>query len=279
MVVGQSNKPQVLFIIQARMQSTRLPGKILMNLPFPKGKPLLEWIIGSLKQSQWEHKIVLATSENKSNDILVDFAISQEIESFRGDEENVLSRFIEVIKLNKCNVVVRVTADNPFLDIQLLDTIIEHHLNSGNDYTKSEGLPIGMNFEIVHPKALLNLENEELTDQDCEHVTLHIRNNSKKQESLQLTQNNLQNLRLTVDYPSDFVLASILLSHFDMNEAPNIGVIEKIYNESGWLFELNQNNFQKQQFKSKEEEIDAAISLLDSLDFNHTIQILRGEKE
>src|SRR5688500_5242636 len=116
MEVGQPNSPKVGFIIQARMKSTRLPGKVLLPIPLHGGKPIIQWIVDNVKKSGFEKKIILATSTNEEKDPLVAYCKTNSIECFRGDEENVLSRFIQILELNAFDLVVRLTGDNPLLD-------------------------------------------------------------------------------------------------------------------------------------------------------------------
>jgi len=109
--------------------------------------------------------------------------------------------------------VVRLTADNPIIDVHLLDKTITEHLTNSNDYTCSEGLPVGMNFEVVSSKALLETAESKVSDADKEHVTMYVRNNDRYKKSVFTINCNplFKLLRLTVDYASDYTLVSTLL--------------------------------------------------------------------
>ena len=111
------------------------------------------------------------------------------------------------------DIIIRLTGDNPIVDVKILDEAIQYHISSKNDYTKTSGLPIGMNFELVSGQALVQLQDFDLTLDDKEHVTAFIRRtNFFKNGELQLCRDeNFSNLRLTVDYPSDFAALSIML--------------------------------------------------------------------
>lgn len=277
MVVGQSNK-EVLFIIQARMKSTRLPGKILLPLPLGSDKPLLLWIIEELKKSTWKHKIIVATSINPENDIIANFCANQDVICFRGDEDDVLSRFTTIAKEHNSDYIVRLTSDNPILDIELLDQTIDFHDNNSNDYTKTDNLPIGMNFEIVTQSALLDIENHNLTNEDREHVTLFLRNNNKYTSCYYKFEVNSEfsSFRLTTDYASDYCLMSTLMSialHLDIR---GLKLIEYVSQNYPWVFQSNLNNIQKRQFKNIEEEISAATLFLKEYDYNKTANILES---
>lgn len=247
MAAGQQNNLRIGAIIQARMQSERLPGKVLRPLPFPNGKPLLWWIVSSLRKSRFVTEVVLATSLNEENDVLESFSFENKVSLFRGSEEDVLSRFIQIIKEKQFDIVVRVTADNPFLDYELLDKTIEQHLTSGKDYNITTGLPMGMNFEIVSGKSLRSLETKELSEADREHVTWYIRTSSEFNtgEIKYFEGEEVNKLRLTIDYPSDFAVASLLFSMLEIDHFPTIGFIRRLRQEHEWIFRINESNIQK----------------------------------
>lgn len=272
---GQQNSMRVGAIIQARMQSTRLPGKILMGLPLGSDKPLIKWITDELRKSNSITKVVVATSENEENDTLEEFCLQENLSCFRGSEEDVLSRFINITEKEGFDVVIRLTADNPFLDINLLEKTLQYHLSEKNDYTKSEGLPLGMNFEIISGTALCSIKSKPLDSDEREHVTLYVRRNSEFKQSLfKPADRDLGGLRLTVDYPSDFLVASQLLGLLRKNERPSLNFISRVSGTYPWLFDINTQNEQKIQFSSLEEEKAAAIDVLRKRKFNRIVKWL-----
>ena len=277
---GQLNKTKVGFIIQARMGSERLPEKVLVPVPFVKGKPALQWITENLKSSRFEGEVIVATSERPENDVLERFCREKKISYFRGDEDNVLSRFVHLTEAKNFDVVVRLTGDNPILDVPFLDKTIQYHLDTKNDYTYTSGLPIGMNMEVVSAEPLLNLQKKKLDGPEREHVTLHIRGNEDyKQSCLAFEEEEdvpLEKLRLTMDYASDFTLLSTILSFLGENELPGIGLIKKIWQEAPWIFDSNQENFQKSYFETEHEEIKVAVELLEKYEFKRVAKILRS---
>jgi spore coat polysaccharide biosynthesis protein SpsF len=279
MVDGLQNK-KIAFIIQARMQSTRLPGKILMPMPFSKGKPLLAWIIDELKKSRFNSDIIVATSIKEENDVLKSFCNSNSIGCFRGEEEDVLSRFTAIVKQDNFDCIIRLTADNPILDIALLEKIISHHFENNNDYTFTTVLPTGMNFEVISSKALLDIENHSISNADKEHVTLFIRNSGKYKTEVYNPQvkSRLKELRLTVDYASDYALISLILSQSAANGLLGVQLVEDTYARYPWLFETNLTNIQKKQFANLDEEVRAAADLLEQFDFKNVAQILKDKK-
>jgi len=277
---GRLNKLRIGYIIQARMASKRLPGKILMPLPFDHGKPLIKWITDALKKSKYDSSIVVATSVNSENQALEDFCKVEKIAIFRGDEENVLSRFISIIMNNNFDVIVRLTADNPIIDLKILESAIEQHVRLNKDYTKTDGLPLGMNFEVINPKVLLATHDSELSKDDREHVTLYIRHHSKDAFTLAVGDPQFRDLRLTIDYPSDYAAVSLLLACLEDGEFPSYEMVKRIARTKGWIFEVNGANIQKRQYTSENVEREEALKLLKMYGFNSTAQrLMEGAAE
>lgn len=272
MEVGLVNNIKVGFIIQARMQSTRLPGKVLMPLPINGNETILHWIVKSIKKSKYAHQIIIASSSNSENDILESICTSENIFLFRGSEDNVLNRFIIIAKNNRFDVIVRLTADNPFVDIRLLDELIEIHLRHDLSYTGSSNLPVGMNFEIVNPQSIIDLENKELSSEDQEHVTSYIKNNYPIYIHEYISEESIRNVRLTIDYPSDYALVSLVAS---LIKEPTLKNIETIFKMYPWLKEINDGNFQKKSFKDLASEINEATRILDLLELHNASKILK----
>lgn len=282
MVGGLLSNVKIGAIIQARMESTRLPGKVLLPVPLNGGKPLLKWITDELDKSKFIDKKIIATSTNKENDQLEIFTEKLgNTDLFRGKEEDVLSRFFEINTSNNFDAIVRLTGDNPFIDIELLDKTIHYHIKKQNDYTNTTDLPVGMNFEIVSSDALDSLKAKKLTNKDKEHVTLAMKNDDSYQKSVLKIDvpEYLKNIRLTVDYPSDFALASILFSIIKKDKSPNISFLEGVYDRFPWLFGINDTNLQKKQFEKTKDEIDFAKGILEDLELENALQILRYYSE
>lgn len=274
MVAGQLNK--VVAIIQARMQSTRLPGKVLMPMPFPGDISILEQIINQLRKSTLKPTIVIATSENcLDNDIEI-FCKTKSILFYRGDENDVHSRFFEILHDSNYDTVVRATGDNPIIDVEYLDLVLQKHIKSNSDYSFTKDLPTGMNFEVFDTKAFLKMSTLDLSFEDKEHVTLRFKSDKNFVKNLIKIDSNIkQDIRVTIDYPSDYLLLSSL---FDLskkyNIEPSLKLIRFVLNKYPWLFQVNKNNFQKKQFSSLYEEVAFSVDLLKSLDLRKSAQYL-----
>lgn len=267
------------FIIQARMQSTRLPGKVMKPLPLTGGKPLLGWIIDELRRVDLPNiEIITATSVHKSDNVIERYCQTKNVKCYRGDEEDVLSRFQEITAEGNYDTVLRFTADNPFLDSEMIKNTVAFHLKHNNQYTNSTGIPLGMLVEVINGPTLVDLQEHPLTEMDKEHVTLYVRRKEEFKKGVFKTNINpeLKNLRITVDYPSDFLLASFI-SGFSIKDGGLQGVklIEKVWEAYPWIFKANQNNLQKKQFQSLEEEVAEARHILKGLDLNRASEFLK----
>jgi spore coat polysaccharide biosynthesis protein SpsF len=281
MVDGLQNK-KIAFIIQARMQSTRLPGKILMPMPIGSKFTLLGQIISSLKSSKSNATIYIATSLNKENEVLEQVAFDNGVQCFRGSEEDVLSRFISILEKESFDVVVRLTADNPIVDVAFLDKTITHHINSQKEYTYTSGLPLGMNFEVINSKAILSLKNKNLSELDKEHVTLYLKSSNEYScETFTVASDeNYSNVRVTIDYPSDYlVVSSLFILHLETKIPIGLDIIRHAKLHYPFLLECNQLNVQKGNYKTLEQEIEAAIPVLESLEFKNIVTLLQIKKK
>lgn len=276
MEVGQLNKLDIAFVIQARMQSTRLPGKVLMPLPFAGTKPIIQWITDELCEITDRSNIFIATSVNPENDPIEKFSIPQKIKCFRGDEEDVLSRFIAIAEIGEFDLIVRLTGDNPMIDSKSLNDTIKFHLERGNSYTYTRGLPIGMNFEILNAKDLLGLKDKKLSSEEKEHVTPYFRNNDFYKKSCLQFSNLHESIRVTIDYPSDYLVLSSIFEIGIKEKLSGLKLIKKIQREFSWIFQVNSQNVQKKRFITLNDELIEAEKILMNYDFKKAAEILKN---
>ena len=170
-------------IIQARMGSQRLPGKILKKIA---NNSLLDWVIKRVKKSKKIKKIILATTKNKKDDILQEIANRNKIFFFRGQNQDVLGRFYKAAKTHGSEVIVRVCADNPFIDCKLIDLLIEKFKSKKYDYICNHQNRLnsryadGFGAEIFSLELLQKLFNDAKKKTHREHVTQYVRENKKK---------------------------------------------------------------------------------------------------
>lgn len=243
--------PPAIVLIQARLGSSRLPGKSALPLPLSASgdtASILGHVVGRARRAALVADVIVATTTQPQDDALAALAIRLGERAFRGDEEDVLGRFAGALAdaPPTATAIVRLTADNPAIDPAFLDQAITHHLATGADYTHTTGLPLGTNLEIISPEALLRAHREARQPDEREHVTPYLRRHPElfHLETLALTMPPaVAALRLTVDYPSDYALLSVLYdtlgAHFNLAE------INGLLARYPWLAEINAGNVQR----------------------------------
>ena len=199
---------RVVAIIQARMGSTRLPGKVMEKIG---KKSLLEILVFRLKKSKNLDDIIIATTTKKNDDEIVELAKNLGLKFYRGSEEDVLSRYVEAASLFDASIVVRVTGDNPLTDPQLTDKLVEEHIKNGSNYTYCNNVPLGTSVEVVDLSALKNANTNTKLQSEREHVTPYVKSNPEifKIQKIDYYFNN-QNLRLTIDTEEDLELIKFI---------------------------------------------------------------------
>ncbi|MFA6549594.1 MAG: glycosyltransferase family protein [Candidatus Margulisiibacteriota bacterium] len=203
-----SNNLKVGIVIQARMGSTRLPGKVM--LPIEK-KPVLQHIVDRLKECQYADEIIIATSNNERDDVIVDLANANSIKYYRGSEDDVLSRYYYAAKENNLDIVVRVTSDCPFVDPAIIDNMIQEFKGSkGCDYLSNcllRTFPRGLDVEIFGFDALTKNHREARMNYEKEHVTPHFYRHPEKYVLKNFSNPvDYSKYRLTLDTDEDYSL-------------------------------------------------------------------------
>lgn len=213
-------KNKLIIILQARTGSTRLPQKMIK--PFYQKETIPEIIINNLKTTFNSNQIILATTVNSKDDDLEVLARSLKINYFRGDENDVLKRFIDCADKENADLIVRICADNPFLRPEYINPLINNLLDKKLEYCSfqwKDGTPImlshiGVFAEVMTIGFLKKIEESTTDPLYREHVTNYIYNhkNQFKQEFLNLPDflNGREHIRLTVDTKEDFILAQEL---------------------------------------------------------------------
>lgn len=195
-------------IIQARMGSKRLPGKVLKKIG---DKTLLEHIFYRLLFLRHDAQVILATSDTIKDDVLEEFCIERDICCFRGSEHNVLERYYLCAREYGFFDIVRLTGDNPFTDIEELDNLIDLHLQTCSDYTSSLAcLPVGVGGEIFTLAALEKSYYEGREPHHIEHVDEYILENPGMFKLAVLKvdgEKNRRDIRLTIDTEEDYSMA------------------------------------------------------------------------
>ncbi|NEO63206.1 MAG: NTP transferase domain-containing protein, partial [Moorea sp. SIO4G2] len=162
---------KLVIIVQARMTSTRLPGKVLKQV---LGKPLLDYQIERLRRVKLADEIVIATTINQTDEPIVELCNSISIPYFRGSEEDVLARYYGAAVEHQADVVVRVTSDCPLIDPQVIDQVIQFYLDHQGEYdyvsnSLQRTYPRGMDTEVFSFAALDEAFHEASAQPDREH--------------------------------------------------------------------------------------------------------------
>jgi spore coat polysaccharide biosynthesis protein SpsF len=206
---------KIVAVIQARLTSTRLPKKIMLNL---RGKPLLWHVVERVKRAKMIDRIVLAIPDSSNNDELELFIKKSGWNLFRGSENDVLSRYYHAAIQYGADVIVRITSDCPLVDPKIIDETINIHFRDGNDYTavgSEGGFPRGLDVEVFNFKSLDIAYSKAVEKSEREHVTLFIYQNSKlfKIQFIEASGTlRRPDIRLTVDTEEDLLLVREIYS-------------------------------------------------------------------
>lgn len=205
---------KIVIIVQARMTSTRLPGKVLKTV---NGKPLLEYQIERLQKVTANDEIVVATTQNETDLPIVELCERLRIPCFRGSENDVLTRYYGAAKQYKADIVVRVTSDCPLLDYRIVNLVIGHFKNNINklDYVSNsieETYPRGMDVEVFSFNALEEAYRQAVDVPDREHVTPYLYRHPDKYRLFNIPyKKNISAHRWTVDTKDDYTLVSRII--------------------------------------------------------------------
>lgn len=249
-------------IIQARMGSTRLPGKVMMELCHA---PVIEHVVNRLNKSALIDKIIIATSVNENNKPIIDFCKNNDINYFVGSEDDVLDRYYQAAIDNNVedeDIIIRITSDCPLIDPFVVDKVIEEHFSNKNDYTTNVidcTYPDGLDCEVFNFAVLKDAwVNANLSSQR-EHVTLYIRDNPDKFKLGNVKNDkDLSSLRWTLDEKEDFIFIKEVYENLYNNDSFfTMEDIVRLLNEKPELLDIN-SKFTRNEglLKSLKEDVD-----------------------
>lgn len=218
---GSSNKlaPRVVAIIQARMGSRRLPGKSLADID---GRPLLQHVIERAQCARTVHEVIVATTWEPADRAIHNLAERCGVHCFSGSVDDVLDRFYQAAWLSHASVVVRLTADDPFKDPAIIDSVAQRLLDRPDlDYvsnTLSPTFPEGLDVEAVRIRALARAWKLATRPSDREHVTPFIWRQPARFHIAQVQHaRDLSHMRWTIDYPRDLEFARAVAARLPGN--------------------------------------------------------------
>ena len=201
-------------IIQARMNSSRFPNKVLKMI---NNKPLIEYLIDQIEFKNIDMPIIVATSVKKTDQEIVDYCKNHNLEFYRGDLLNVASRFYKIIKIYNLDFFVRVCADSPLLDGNLIKkavTFIEKDIDIITN-VMPRSFPKGQSVEVVNCETFLSHYDKLTSEQDFEHVTRYFYKNSTSFNIINLKNDkDLSSVNLAVDTRQDFQKVSKIICNF-----------------------------------------------------------------
>lgn len=233
-------------IIQARMGSTRLPGKVLQPL---LDKPLLFWDVYRVKKARLIDEVLIATTTDSRDDAIVELCNSAGWGYFRGSEDDVLDRYYQAAQKQHAGVVVRVTSDCPLIDPQVLDYILAGFYAAAPavDYASNSIMrtyPRGLDTEVFTFAALETAWREDNSSWR-EHVTPFIYNHPERFRLLPVTNpTDYSHHRWTVDTPEDYELVRRIYEHFGHGEFGWRDVLDVLDQHPDWVA-INQHIEQK----------------------------------
>lgn len=241
---------KVAAIIQARMGSVRLPGKVLFKLG---ENSVLFHLINRLKSVEELDLIVVATTTLEPDDLIVDEVMKiPNILLFRGSSDDVLKRYVEASEFYGVDVIIRITADCPFIDPSIVSKGLKIFLSRNYDLVTNAGpdlnkrtFPRGLDFEIFRSSELININKLNLNNYDREHVTPFFYRNNYKIKNI-ILERDLSYIRLTLDTEDDYLLLSEVYNRLFVDHKPfNLSEIENLIFKNPELLKINQHVMQK----------------------------------
>jgi spore coat polysaccharide biosynthesis protein SpsF len=205
-------------IIQARMASSRLPGKVLMKV---MGRPLLSYQLERLRMCGSIDEIIIATTTNKQDDPIEALADSEKIKCFRGSENDVLDRYYQAAKKYNAKHIIRITADCPLIQPDICDRIIERYFQANLDYAATgPSFAEGLDCEVCSFTAMEKAWQKTQLKSEREHVTLYIRNHPEEfNNSVLENETDDGRYRITVDQKEDFLVVKAVLENLYKEKA------------------------------------------------------------
>jgi spore coat polysaccharide biosynthesis protein SpsF len=229
------------------MGSERMPGKVLKEL---SGKPALIHIFDILKQTKKLDDFIVLTTILDEDDAIENLSKQNSVRCIRGSVHDVLDRFRIAAETLKPDRIVRVTGDDPLMDPEIIDRVIEEHNEGDFDYTSNmieRTYPRGMDTEVIEFSALKSSWQSTSDKDDHEHVTLYIRRHPDlfKTHSVKKAGEPLDNLRLCLDTEEDLKLISEIYKHLYNGKPIKLEEVISFLNENPELKEINSNIKQK----------------------------------
>jgi spore coat polysaccharide biosynthesis protein SpsF len=240
------NPSRTIAIIQARMGSTRLPGKVLKKL---EGKTVLARVVARVSRASLLHEVVVATTAAKMDDAIVEECERLQTSVFRGDERDVLDRYYRAAQAAKAGVIVRITADCPLIDPELVDATISARGQADYDYASNaldRTYPRGLDVEVFTFPALERAWRQATLPYQREHVTPYLYEHPEQFRIVKLRgQKDYSHLRWTLDTPEDFECLSAIYARFHGRDDFRWTEVLSLLDREPEIVEINRHIAQK----------------------------------
>ncbi|MGV8026799.1 MAG: cytidylyltransferase domain-containing protein [Anaerolineaceae bacterium] len=235
---------RIVAIIQARMGSSRLPGKVLRDI---YGKPMLEWVVERARKASMLSEVAVATTIDQSDDMLEQVCANLCVSCLRGSVFDVLDRYYQAARQCEADVIVRLTADCPLIDPGLIDLVVTRFLEEKVDFAANRlpppyerTYPIGLDVEVVAFTALERAWKEAIASHEREHVLPYLYDTPGRFKILVVDyERNLGNYRWTVDTQPDLRFIQEVVAHLPDKENFSWLDVLKIVEENPQLSEIN----------------------------------------
>jgi spore coat polysaccharide biosynthesis protein SpsF len=237
---------KIVAIIQARMGSTRVPGKVLMDLC---GETVLARVVSRLRRARLINEILVATTDRPADDVIVAECRKHSVPVARGDQDDVLDRYYRAAQLGNADTVVRITSDCPLIDPEITDRTISEFLRAGVDYA-SNGLqrtyPRGLDTEAITVEALTKAWRHAGKTYEREHVTPYIYEHPEEFRILSVTADaDYSEQRWTLDTPEDLEFIRAVYSKMNGNSAFSWRAVLELLSKNPELTQINRSVVQK----------------------------------
>jgi spore coat polysaccharide biosynthesis protein SpsF len=240
MAQNQSGDLKVVAIIQARMGSTRLPGKVLKDLA---GDTVLARVVNRTRRAKLVHQVLVATSALSADDAIVRECERLRVDCFRGDEADVLDRYYRAALQSSADVIVRITADCPLIDPELIDNVISAFFEQRADYATNAltvTYPPGLDVEVLGQGALANAKNCAVEFYQRTHVTPFIYENPGQFKIVSVNaQTDYSRYRWTLDTVEDLEMIRAIYEHFAGRDDMEWTEVLKFLEDTPTLADIN----------------------------------------
>ncbi|QQS49717.1 MAG: N-acetylneuraminate synthase family protein [Bacteroidota bacterium] len=219
--IDDFKKATIATIVACRLKSTRLPNKALLPIG---GLPSVERCLKSCLEFKDVNHTILATSDLLDDDDLKNYTYNSSVVFHKGDPEDVIKRYLGIVEKLKIDIIIRVTADMPFVSSIIVEKLLKSHFSEGADYTISKNVAVGTGVEIINATSLKKIKNYFKSAKYSEYMTWYFQNNPEyfKLNFFDLPDELVRNYRLTLDYPEDLEMFNqlhdnLINSKLDLN--------------------------------------------------------------